>query len=142
MRTLFGALLTVFLFLVSLPAHALKISIDNGYDSTANIAIHYLKPNNVWHTEGWFVWQPHEQGFIEVDSNNTLFYIYVEFSDGLVNNTNAGAVTQWVSDTSFSLEAGVKPDAGGRLVEFSLCNSDGHTAVVRLNPSAGLPPAN
>lgn len=134
MRSLIGALVCLSLFLVSLPAHALKIKIDNGYDSTANIAIHYLKPNNVWHTEGWFVWQPHEKGFIEVDSINTLFYIYVEFSDGLVNNTNAGAVTQWVSDSSFSLDAGIKPNTGARLVEFSLCNSDGQTATVKLHP--------
>lgn len=134
MRSLIGALIFTILFFVSHPAHALKIKIDNGYDSMANIAIHYLKPNNVWHTEGWFVWKPYEKGFIEVDSINTLFYIYVEFSDGLVNNTNAGAVTQWVSDASFSLDAGIKPEQSARLVEFSLCHSDGQTAIVKLHP--------
>lgn len=134
MRRWFGALVCIILFLVSLPAHALRITVENGYNSTANIAIHYLKPDNVWHTEGWFVWQPHEKGFIDVESINTLFYIYVEFSDGLVNNTNEGAVTQWVSDMSFSLDAGIKPASGARLVDFSLCQSDGQTAVVKLHP--------
>lgn len=134
MRSWIGVLAFLSLFFVSLPAHALKIKIENDCYSTANIAIHYLKPNNVWHTEGWFVWQPHEKGFIEVDSVNTLFYIYVEFSDGLVNNTNAGAVTQWVSSSAFSLDAGIKPTEGARLVEFSLCNSDGQTATVKFNP--------
>lgn len=134
MRSWIGALICIGLFIFSLPAHALRISVENGYESTANIAIHYLKPDNVWHTEGWFVWQPHEQGFIEVESINTLFYIYVEFSDGLVNNTTEGAVTQWVTKKSFSLDAGVKPDEDARLVEFSLCQSDGQTAVVKLHP--------
>lgn len=134
MRSLIGTLVCIGLFLISLPAHALKITIDNGYDSTANIAIHYLKPNHVWHTEGWFVWQPKEVNEITIDSINTIFYIYVEFSDGLVNNTNEGAVTQWVSDLSFSLDAGVKPVNYPRLVKFSLCKSDGQTAIVKLHP--------
>ena len=96
-------------------------------------AVHYLRPNGQWSTDGWFSIQPGKTLNLSVDSRNTVFYVHaVRIRDGKVY-TLGDTIERWVCDQPFSLVNNAQPAAGGRMALFSQYEAPNLSIAINFN---------
>lgn len=115
------------------PAQALVIEANNNSRSVVTLAVHYLRPNGQWSTDGWFSIQPGKTLKLSVDSKNTVFYVHaVRISDGKVY-TLGDTIDRWVCDAPFSLVNNAQPPEGGRMAIFSQYEAPNLSIAINFN---------
>lgn len=131
-----GALIlgaTIFGALGATNAQALEISIDNQTDAQAAFAFSYLEAKSgKWMTEGWFNATAKSFKKLNLPSDNAIYYIYAEFSNGKRIEGGEGAVELKVSNRSFVCEQDVGPTGTSRQVSFLRARANGGKAVIRV----------
>ena len=119
--------------LATLKADALEITVDNQTDADAAMAFSYLdKDKNVWMSEGWFNVHKHQNKKLELNTDNSLYYIYAEFSNGKKIEGGEGSVLLEVSDRSFLCDQDKGPEGKLRKVSFLRARSNEGKALIRV----------
>lgn len=112
---------------------ALEVTIDNLTEAEVTMAFSYLEPrNDTWVVEGWFNVQPHQKGLVSLPTDNELYYIYAEFSNGKRIEGGEGAVTLPISYRSFYLQQDQVPQGSMKEVSFLRARSSGGKATVKI----------
>ncbi len=118
---------------ITYQAGALEITVDNQTDADAAMAFSYLdKDKNVWMSEGWFNVQKHQNKKLELNTDNSLYYIYAEFSNGKKIEGGEGSVLLDVSDRSFLCDQDKGPEGKVRQVSFLRARSNDGKALIRV----------
>lgn len=135
-RPCFGKILKSLAFaacFTTYQAGALEITVDNQTDADAAMAFSYLdKDKNVWMSEGWFNVQKHQNKKLELNTENSLYYIYAEFSNGKKIEGGEGSVSLEVSDRSFLCDQDKGPEGKVRQVSFLRARSNDGKALIRV----------
>lgn len=114
-------------------AQALEVTVDNQTATSAAFAFSYLdKESKAWTVTGWFNVGPKAQGVIDLPSDNPLYYLYAEFSNGKKIEGGEGAVTLKVQNRSFSWPQDQMPGKRVREVSFVRARGTGGKATVRV----------
>lgn len=114
-------------------AGALEITIKNETDSTVVMAFSYLssKDNN-WVAEGWFNVQPRHSGLVKLPSDNDLYYVYAEFSNGKRFEGGAGSVELNIANTAFFYLQDQVPPEYTRKVQFLKARANAGKATIKV----------
>lgn len=114
-------------------ASALDITIKNDTDSTVVMAFSYLssKENN-WVAEGWFNVQPRHSGLVKLDSNNDLYYVYAEFSNGKRFEGGAGSLELNIANTAFFYVQSQVPPEYTKKVQFLKARANAGKATINV----------
>ena len=127
------ALCAISLIAAAQGALALEIDVDNRTDSEVVLAFSYLdKDSKAWMVEGWYNVSPKTQGKIDLNTDNSLYYLYAEFSNGKKIEGGDGSVKLKVQNRSFSYKQDQEPDRFTREVSFVRARGNGGKATIRI----------
>ena len=79
---------------ISMPSQAIEVTIDNTTNATVVFAFSYLNDQKDksldpdWLVEGWYNVNPHQKALVNLPSDNDVYYLYAEFSNGCLLYTS------------------------------------------------------
>lgn len=118
---------------MSFSAAALEISVENETDAQATLAFSYLNAKTgKWQVEGWYNVASHSRAVVNLDTDNSLYYLYAEFSNGKKIEGGEGAVELGVQDRSFSYLQEQPLKKSARQVSFLRARGNGNRATIRV----------
>lgn len=114
-------------------AQALEISIENETDARVTLAFSYLdSQSGKWTVDGWYNVDGKSRGTVNLNSDNSMYYLYAEFSNGKRIEGGEGAVNLRVLNRSFSYVQDDPPEKYAREVSFLRARGNGGKATVRV----------
>ncbi len=119
---------------VSVSASALEVTIDNQTSASGAFAFSYLdRATKVWMTDGWYNSEGGKVSRIDLPTDNPIYYIYAEFSNGKRIEGGEGAVALDISNRSFLCEQDKGPEVKNTYnVKFLRAQGNGSKAVIRV----------
>ncbi len=88
-----------------LQAEAIELTINNTTDAKLTFAFSYLSnKTDTWVVDGWYNVDPKKQGIITLNTDNGIFYIYGEFSNGRKIEGGKGALKLGIKGETFFYE--------------------------------------
>lgn len=119
---------------LSFGTSALEITIDNQTSAKGAFAFSYLdRASKVWMTDGWYNSEGGKVSKIELPTDNSIYYIYAEFSNGKRIEGGEGAVALDISNRSFLCEQDKGPEVKNTYnVKFLRAQGNGSKAVIRV----------
>ncbi len=134
MKNLFKLALIATVASVSLGASALEITIDNQTSSKGAFAFSYLdRATKTWMTDGWYNSEGGKVSKIELPTDNSIYYIYAEFSNGKRIEGGEGSVSLDISNRSFLCEQDKGPEVKNTYTaSFLRAQGNGNKAVIRV----------
>lgn len=119
---------------VSFGASALEVTIDNQTSAKGAFAFSYLdRATKVWMTDGWYNSEGGKVSKIDLPTDNPIYYIYAEFSNGKRIEGGEGAVALDISNRSFICEQDKGPEVKNTYnVKFLRAQGNGSKAVIRV----------
>ncbi len=113
-------------------AAPLEITVDNQTKSEVVMAFSYLSNKEQdWVVDGWYNIEPNKTANIDLDTDNDIYYLYAEFSNGKKIEGGQGAVELSVQDTSFLYKQKDEPE-NSRKVSFLRARSNGSKATIKV----------
>lgn len=114
-------------------AAALEVDVDNQSDSEVVLAFSYMeKGSGNWMVEGWYNVAPKSQGKVDLNTDNSLYYLYAEFSNGKRIEGGEGSVRLKVLNRSFSYAQDKDPGRFSREASFVRARGNGGKATIRI----------
>ncbi len=119
--------------LLSGSAQALEITVDNQTDSKVAMAFSYLSnQDKEWVVDGWYNVDPKNKARIDLDTDNELYYVYSEFSNGKKIEGGQGAVDLMIQNRSFYYKQKEAPTRHARSVKFLRARSNSNKATISV----------
>lgn len=127
-------LLTAFLgAFISSNAQALEVTVDNQTKATVVMAFSYLdKTSKEWVVDGWYNVKPQKKGIINLDTDNDIYYLYSEFSNGKRLEGGNGSIKLKVQERSFFYKQNDAPSSLNREVSFLRARGNLGKAVIKI----------
>lgn len=117
----------------ALSAQALEILVENETDARVTLAFSYLdNQSGKWTVEGWYNVEGKSRGTVNLNSDNSMYYLYAEFSNGKKIEGGEGAVSLRVQNRGFSYVQDDPPEKYAREVSFLRARGNGGKATVRV----------
>ncbi|MCR5535993.1 MAG: DUF1036 domain-containing protein [Succinivibrio sp.] len=112
---------------------ALEITVDNQTEAKVCLAFSYLSSEEQsWVVDGWYNVEPKQQAQINLNTDNDMYYLYTEFSNGKKIEGGPGAVNLRVLDESFYFKQDDVPSEEARTVSFLRARSNGNKANIKI----------
>lgn len=127
-------LLTAFIgAFISCNAQALEVTVDNQTKATVVMAFSYLdKTSKEWVVDGWYNVKPQKKGIINLDTDNDIYYLYSEFSNGKKLEGGNGSIKLKVQERSFFYKQNDAPSSLNREVSFLRARGNLGKAVIKI----------
>ena len=127
-------LLTAFLgAFISCNAQALEVTVDNQTKATVVMAFSYLdKTSKEWVVDGWYNVKPQKKGIINLSTDNDIYYLYSEFSNGKKLEGGNGSIKLKVQERSFFYKQNDAPSSLNREVSFLRARGNLGKAVIKI----------
>ncbi len=114
-------------------AQALDVTVDNQTKATVVMAFSYLdKSSNEWVVDGWYNVKPQKQGFIKLSTDNDIYYLYSEFSNGKKLEGGNGSIRLKVQERAFFYRQNEAPASLNREVSFLRARGNSGKAVIKI----------
>ncbi len=111
----------------------LAVVVDNSTDADVAMAFSYLDAgSNKWVVDGWYNIDKKSKGQIKLNTNNELYYIYSEFSNGKKISGGAGSAELKIRSTSFTYEQDKGLPDADRSVSFLRARSNNNKALINI----------
>ncbi len=115
------------------PVQALEVTVDNQTEAKVCLAFSYLSVKDKdWVVDGWYNVEPRQQAQINLDTDNDMYYLYTEFSNGKKIEGGPGAVKLRVQDEAFYCKQDRVPEEKSRVVSFLRARSNGDKANIKI----------
>lgn len=114
-------------------ASAIDVTVDNTTQETVVLAFSYLdKDQDKWMVDGWYNIKPKETSHINLNTENELYYLYAEFSNGKKIEGGKDSLRLKVRNKSFLYSQDDKSFEGYE-VNFLKARGVGDKAQIRIN---------
>ena len=115
-------------------ADALEISINNNTESTVFMAFSYLdKSTDKWVVDGWYNIEKNGKNLITLNTENGIYYLYAEFSNGKKIEGGDYSVNLDVAPQSFYYTQDQVFEDASFKAKFVRAKSDGKRALININ---------
>ncbi len=114
-------------------ANAMDVAVENTTQETVVLAFSYLdKDQDKWMVDGWYNIKPKETSHINLNTNNELYYLYAEFSNGKKIEGGKDSLRLKVRSKSFIYPQDDKSFVGYE-VNFLKARGVGDKAQIKIN---------
>lgn len=114
-------------------ASALEVKVENLTSAKVVLAFSYLDMKvNEWVVDGWYNVEAEQTAQINLPSNNDIYYLYAEFSNGKKLEGGKGSISIRVNNESFLYKQGKAPKHFTKKVNFVRARGNDGKALVRI----------
>lgn len=124
---------------ISMSSQAIEVTIDNTTNATVVFAFSYLNDQKDksldpdWFVEGWYNVNPHQKALVNLPSDNDVYYLYAEFSNGKKLEGGKGSIKLMVNDRSFSYKQKEVPKKLTRQATFLRARCNQGKSLIKIN---------
>ena len=122
------------LFLMAFNVKAIEVTIDNTTKATVVMAFSYYdKDKKDWVVEGWYNVESNQKGIVNLNTDNDIFYLYSEFSNGKKLEAGRGSLDLMIKDRSFYYLQKQKPSDMNKKATFLRAKANQGKSLIKIN---------
>ena len=124
---------TALLMILNGSASALDVKVENLTQAKVVLAFSYLdEVDNEWVVDGWYNVDSKQTAEIKLPSNNDIYYLYAEFSNGKKLEGGKGSISVKVDNQAFLYKQGKAPKNFTKKVNFVRARGNEGNALVKI----------
>ena len=115
-------------------SYALDVTVNNEADASVSMAFSYLDSNTQkWVVDGWYNVEPKAKSIINLNTDNGIYYLYAEFSNGKKIEGGKNSVHLYVKASEFFYSQDESLQDSKFQARFVRAKSDGKVALININ---------
>lgn len=115
-------------------SYALDVTVNNEADASVSMAFSYLDSNTQkWVVDGWYNVEAKAKSIINLNTDNGIYYLYAEFSNGKKIEGGESSVHLYVKPSEFLYSQDETLHGNKFQARFVRAKSDGKVALININ---------